>query len=79
VLPDAPEVLDLPVDPKPPRMVNAWQNIVQPASVGLTALSVAVTGIFAVIARRNHMAELTRLHAGERKPAEDAARREEQK
>lgn len=63
VLPDDPEVLDLPANPQPPVMVNAWQKVVQPASLGLTALSVMVTGVMAVFARRNHMSELKRLHA----------------
>jgi formate dehydrogenase iron-sulfur subunit len=68
VLPDTPEVLGLPVDPKPPALVNAWQKIVQPASLGLTSLSVLVTGIAAIIARRNHMQEVRALHAGEQSP-----------
>jgi hypothetical protein len=62
VLPDAPEVLDLPVDPAPPVAVNAWQKVVQPISLGVTGFSVLVTGIAAVIARRNHMNELKELH-----------------
>lgn len=64
VLPDAPEVLDLPVDPAPPIAVNAWQKVVQPISLGVTGFSVLVTGIAAVIARRNHMKELKELHEG---------------
>jgi formate dehydrogenase iron-sulfur subunit len=62
VLPDAPEVLDLPIDPAPPVAVNAWQKVVQPISLGVTGFSVLVTGIAAVIARRNHMNELKELH-----------------
>ena len=64
VLPDDPEVLDLPANPAPPLTVNTWQKVVQPVTLGLTGLSVVVTGIAAVIARRNHMQELRDLHAG---------------
>jgi len=61
VLPDEPEVLDLPVKPEIPAMVHAWQNVVQPMSLGLTGLSIAVTGLAAFIARRNHKQELERI------------------
>jgi formate dehydrogenase iron-sulfur subunit len=73
VLPAAPETLDLPVDPQPPLAVNAWQKVVQPASLGLTSLSVLVTGIAAVIARRNPVRELKRLHADEAGRAQGTA------
>ncbi|HHY57381.1 MAG TPA: 4Fe-4S dicluster domain-containing protein [Chloroflexi bacterium] len=63
VLPDDPEVLDLPANPDVPLLVNTWQKVVQPAALGLTALSVVVTGVAATIARRNHMQELKALHA----------------
>ena len=63
VLPDDPEVLDLPAKPDVPLLVNTWQKVVQPAALGLTGLSIAVTGLAAVIARRNHMQELKVLHA----------------
>lgn len=62
VLPDDPEVLDLPANPQVPLMVNTWQKVVQPATMSLTGLSIVVTGIAAVIARRNHMQELKKLH-----------------
>ena len=63
VLPDDPAVLDLPTDPQPPIMLEAWQKVVQPASLGISALSVVVTGALAFFARRNHVAEAQRLHA----------------
>lgn len=75
VLPDDPDILELPVDPSPPLMVNAWQQVVQPASLGLTALSAVVTGALAIVARRNHVAEVERLHTAQRQPvaaAQDA-------
>ena len=62
VLPDEPAELELPVDPKPTAMINLWQKVVQPASISLTGLSLAVTGVAAVIARRNHMKELEEFH-----------------
>jgi formate dehydrogenase iron-sulfur subunit len=61
LLPDEPEVLDLPLNPQIPAAVHLWQNVVQPASLGLTGLSVLVTGAAAFIARRNHHQELERM------------------
>lgn len=79
VLPDDPDVLDLPVDPRTTVAVQAWQKVVQPASMGITGLSILVTGIAAVIARRNHMKEIEALHdtAEAAVPAEDAHKPEE--
>ena len=76
VLPDDPEVLDLPANPDVPLLVNSWQKVVQPAALGLTSLSVLVTGMAAVIARRNHMQELKQLHTKEADPqGEDSQER----
>ena len=61
VLPDEPAAIGLPENPASPATLQAWQKIVQPASVGLTSLSVAVAAVAAVIARRNHMQELREL------------------
>jgi len=69
VLPDSPDMLNLPVNPDVPMAVNAWQKIVQPMSIGMTGLSVAVTGLAAVIARRNHMRELDQIHKEEAEQA----------
>ena len=63
VLPDDPEVLDLPANPAPRLTVTAWQTVVQPATMGFTGLGIVVTGLAAVIARRNHMQELRELHS----------------
>jgi hypothetical protein len=63
VLPDEPEVLDLPLTPHIPAAVNIWQNVVQPASLGLTGLSIIVTGLAAFIARRQHHKELAQIQA----------------
>jgi formate dehydrogenase iron-sulfur subunit len=62
VLPDEPGAFDLPTNPQIPLSVTAWQKVVQPASLALTGLSIAVTGLAAVIARRNHVQEVKRLH-----------------
>ena len=58
-------MLNLPVNPDVPVAVNAWQKVVQPFSIGMTGLSVVVTGLAAVIARRNHMKELDQIHEEE--------------
>jgi formate dehydrogenase iron-sulfur subunit len=65
VLPDEPEKLNLPANPDVPLALNAWQNFIQPVSMGLTGLSVVVTGLAAVIARRNHMKEVEQIHMAE--------------
>jgi len=62
VLPDAPETLDIPADPPPvPVVVDAWKNVVQPVSMGMTALAAVGAGVLGIIARRNHLAELAEL------------------
>ncbi|MBW7884181.1 MAG: 4Fe-4S dicluster domain-containing protein [Caldilineaceae bacterium] len=58
VLPDEPEQLDLPANPQQPIAIGAWQQVVQPVTLGLTALGAISMGIGALIARRNHMREL---------------------
>lgn len=63
VLPDDPEALGLPQDPDPPFMATAWQDFVQPASIGLIGATAVTAGIAGVIARRNHMAEKRELEA----------------
>ncbi len=63
VMPDDPELLDIPIDPKKPFMADAWQKVVQPASVGITIGAVVVAGTAAVIARRRHEEELVVLEA----------------
>lgn len=61
VLPDQPDVLDLPIDPETPLIASAWQDVVQPGSIALTGVTLAGAGILGVIARRNHMAEMAEL------------------
>lgn len=63
VLPDDPVALGLPANPDVPLSLTAWQKVLQPASLGLTGLSIAFTGLAAVIARRNHLQEVRALEA----------------
>jgi formate dehydrogenase iron-sulfur subunit len=65
VLPDEPAVWDLPPQPQIPAVISAWQTVVQPASLGFTGLSLVVTGLAAIIARRHHRQELQKLQARE--------------
>ncbi|MCB0044482.1 MAG: 4Fe-4S binding protein [Caldilineaceae bacterium] len=75
VLPDEPGAFNLPADPDAPLVINAWQKVVQPMSAAVTGLSIAVTGVAAIIARRNHMQEIKHIHAVE---AEQKAEKEEE-
>jgi len=70
VLPDDPDVLDLPVDPRSPTVTTVWQSVVQPMAVGVSAATAVAAGVGAVIARRNHMRELAELEAAETNPEE---------
>lgn len=66
VLPDDPDVLDLPVDPSPTALVSTWTDVIQPTSLVLTAGATVAAGVMGVIARRNHMLELKEIEqAGE--------------
>lgn len=62
VMPDDPEKLDIPLDPKIPFIAEAWQTVVQPAAVGLTLGAAVIAGAAAVIARRRHENELEELN-----------------
>lgn len=72
VVPDDPETLGLPLDPEIPFVADLWQNAAKPVSVGVTAASVLGAGLAAVIARRNHMAELRALESLEDEARGDA-------
>jgi len=61
VLPDTPEAFGLPTEPDLGVPTTAWQDVVQPAGLGVTAFSVVAAGVAAVIARRNHMQEIEML------------------
>ncbi len=63
VMPDDPDLLDIPIDPKRPFMGDAWQKVVQPASVGITIGAVVVAGAASFVARRRHEEELVVLEA----------------
>lgn len=63
ILPDAPSAFGLPVNPEPSQLTQAWQQAVQPATVGLTGLSVIGTALAFIIARREHRKEKAALRA----------------
>ncbi len=65
VLPGQPSEFNLPDDPQVPLAINTWQKLVQPASAAVTGLSILVTGVAAVIARRNHVQEVEFIHQQE--------------
>jgi formate dehydrogenase iron-sulfur subunit len=62
ILLDKPAVLGLPEDPEPVTQLDVWNKVVQPASVGISALSVAAAGLAFVVARRQHLREKAATH-----------------
>jgi hypothetical protein len=58
VLLEQPSVYGLPEDPAVATPVRLWQNVVQPFSMPLAALGVAVLGFAFVAARREHGREM---------------------
>lgn len=69
-----PESVGLPLAPRPtPPAVRLWQDVVQPATAGLTGLALAVTAGAFAIARRNHRRELEAELPPEAAPAEAQA------
>lgn len=54
---DKPGVYGLPENPQLPATLDAWQNIVQPASAGLSMTALVVIGLSFIIARRRHVRE----------------------
>lgn len=74
ILLDQPSVYGLPEKPEITLPLAAWQQVVQPASVGLTLTAVAVTGLSFIIARRQHQREKAETHApAENTPEEKTA------
>jgi formate dehydrogenase iron-sulfur subunit len=63
ILLDQPAVYGLPAKPEITLPLEAWQKVVQPASVGLTLTAVAITGLSFIIARRQHLREKAAAHA----------------
>ncbi len=57
VLLDQPAVFGLPEAPPSPAQLGVWQSVVQPASIGASALSALVTGVLFLVARRQHLRE----------------------
>lgn len=74
LLPARPEEFELPADPQISGLTVGWQKVTQPASLGLTALSVVATGLAAIIARRTHMKEMRTIEeAAKKRPVTEAA------
>lgn len=63
---DKPTVFGLPGKPVKPAMIDLWQQVVQPASVGLSLTALAVTGLSFIVARRQHLREKQETHAAPR-------------
>lgn len=75
VLPDKPQVFGLPEAVQIPQLITAWQSVIQPFSLGISALSVIVTGFMFIFARRRYLSEHALLNAAqnnEQVPAEPA-------
>lgn len=53
VLPDAPEVFGLPINPKVPAVASVWQDVIQPLGIGLGGLAIVGLGLNYVVARAN--------------------------
>jgi formate dehydrogenase iron-sulfur subunit len=62
ILLDKPAVFGLPEAPQTSAQLGVWQRAVQPASIGISALSVVATGLAFIIARRQHQREKTVTH-----------------
>jgi formate dehydrogenase iron-sulfur subunit len=62
ILLDEPAVFGLPEAPQTPAQLDVWQRVAQPASIGISALSVVVTGLAFIIARRQHQREKAVAH-----------------
>jgi formate dehydrogenase iron-sulfur subunit len=65
---DKPSVYGLPEKPESTLPLDAWQKVVQPASVGLTLAAIVTTGLSFIIARRQHAREKAEEHADVEKP-----------
>lgn len=69
---DKPSVFGLPDHPTKPATIDLWNQVVQPASVGLSLTALAVTGLSFIVARRQHLREKKQAHA----PAENEEQKE---
>ncbi|NJN19485.1 MAG: 4Fe-4S dicluster domain-containing protein [Oscillochloris sp.] len=64
-----PESVGLPQNPAPiAQPIKLWQNVVQPASAGLSGLALAATAGAFIIARRNHRRELEEITQAPQNP-----------
>jgi formate dehydrogenase iron-sulfur subunit len=54
---DQPSAYGLPAKPVMPATLTVWQDVVQPATTGLSALAAAAMGLMFIVARRQHARE----------------------
>jgi len=57
ILLDRPDAYGLPAKPVVPSTLTVWQDVVQPAASGLSALAAAAMGLMFIVARRQHARE----------------------
>ena len=57
ILLDQPGAYGLPAAPVMPATLRVWQEAVQPAATGLSALAATVMGLMFIVARRQHVRE----------------------
>jgi formate dehydrogenase iron-sulfur subunit len=63
ILLDRPDAYGLPAKPVVPSTLTVWQDVVQPAASGLSALAAAAMGLMFIVARRQHARERAETHA----------------
>jgi len=63
ILLDRPDAYGLPGKPVVPSTLTVWQDVVQPAASGLSALAAAAMGLMFIVARRQHAREKAEMHA----------------
>ncbi len=73
VITEKPAVLGLLENPAVPPAIKLWQDVVQPASAGLTGIALAAGGLAFIIARRAHLKELREQAARASAGADSAA------
>jgi formate dehydrogenase iron-sulfur subunit len=65
ILLDEPGVYGLPLEPRASTAQTVWQETVQPASAGLSALAAGLMGLLFLFARRQHAREHAELHTSD--------------
>jgi formate dehydrogenase iron-sulfur subunit len=68
ILLDQPNAYGLPAKPVVPSTLTVWQDVVQPATTGLSALAAATMGLMFIVARRQHAREKAEMHESAKVP-----------